>query len=188
MVNKLPGIYPPNSLDELGYYFIFVSSEKDGAFMALGQDLQTEKISHLDLSDFALVRSQSTLAEALEAMRREPTSCVLVEDGRGKLAGIFTERDVLVKVVDAPSLWGLPVDGFMTVEPETVLPDDPVEKALRMMNAGHYRHVPVLDEEGKIVGTVTHSILIRFLTDRFPREIYNLPPDPQLIPNTREGA
>jgi len=191
MVNKLPGIYPPNSLDELGYYFIFVwseKSEKDGAFMALGQDLQTEKISHLDLSDFALVRSQSTLAEALEAMRREPTSCVLVEDSRGKLAGIFTERDVLVKVVDAPSLWGLPVDGFMTVEPETVLPDDPVEKALRMMNAGHYRHVPVLDEEGKIVGTVTHNVLIRFLTDRFPREIYNLPPDPELIPKTREGA
>ena len=76
----------------------------------------------------------------------------------------------------------------MTVEPETVLPDDPVEKALRMMNAGHYRHVPVLDEEGKIVGTVTHNVLIRFLTDRFPREIYNLPPDPELIPKTREGA
>ena len=156
--------------------------------MGLEQDLQTEKISHLDLSDFALVRSQETLSEALEAMRREPTSCVLVEDRGGKLAGIFTERDVLIKVVDTPSIWELPVDGFMTVDPETVLPDDPVGKALRMMNAGHYRHVPVLDDEGKIVGTVTHSILIHFLTDRFPREIYNLPPDPDLIPKTREGA
>ena len=62
--------------------------------MGLEQDLQIGKISHLDLSDFALVRSQATLSEALEAMRREPTSCVLVEDGGGKLAGIFTERDV----------------------------------------------------------------------------------------------
>ena len=42
--------------------------------------------------------------------------------------------------------------------------------------------------EGSIVGNVTHRILIRFLTDRFPREIYNLPPDPEMIPKTREGA
>ena len=156
--------------------------------MGLGQDLQTEKISHLDLSDFAVVRSQVGLSEVLDVMRRERTSAVLIEDGNGKLAGIFTERDVLTKVVDAPSTWNQPVDALMTTEPETVSPDDPVGKALRLMNVGHYRHVPVLDNEGSIVGNVTHRILIRFLTDRFPREIYNLPPDPEMIPKTREGA
>ena len=156
--------------------------------MSIEHDLQTEKIAHLELSEYAVVKAGSTISEVLDVMRRERISATLVEDDKGKLVGIFTERDVLIRVVDDPATWDQCVDAFMTTEPQTVSPDEPVSQALRLMNAGHYRNVPVLDDEGNITGNLSHHTLIRFLTERFPREIYNLPPDPELIPKTKEGA
>ena len=156
--------------------------------MSLAQDFETEKIIHLDLSEYAVVKREDSVSEVLDVMRRERVSAVLVEDGQGKLAGIFTERDVLLKVFDDATSLQQPVGSLMTTNPRTVTSEQTVGRALHLMNAGGYRNVPVLDENGGIVGNVSHRILIRFLTDRFPREIYNLPPDPELIPKTREGA
>ena len=76
----------------------------------------------------------------------------------------------------------------MTSNPQVLTVDDTVSEALSLMSGGHYRNVPVLSESGQIVGNLSQHAVIRFLTDHFPREIYNLPPDPELIPRTREGA
>jgi hypothetical protein len=48
--------------------------------------------------------------------------------------------------------------------------------------------VPILDGEGNVVGNLPQCELIRFLTDQYPREVYNLPPDPDRIATTKEGA
>ena len=156
--------------------------------MSVANDLHTAKIAHLDLSSYVLVKPNASVSEVLSRMRENKVSAVLVESDDGKLAGIFTERDVLMKVVDDPSTWTLAIDEIMTTDPQTVSPEDSVGDALQIMNAGHYRNAPVLDSDGSIVGNVEHRTMIRFLTDRFPREIYNLPPDPEQIPRTREGA
>ena len=156
--------------------------------MSVANDLHTAKISHLDLSSYVLVKPTASVSEVLNRMRENKVSAVLVEGDDGKLAGIFTERDALIKVVDDPSTWARSIDELMTTDPQTVSPEDSVGDALRMMNAGHYRNAPVLDADGSIMGNVEHHTMIRFLTDRFPREIYNLPPDPEQIPRTKEGA
>ena len=156
--------------------------------MSIEQDLQTARISHLDLSHFALVKTGTVVDEVLEVMRRNRVNAVLIEDGEGKLAGIFTGRDAVLKVVDEPSTWKQPIDAVMTSRPHTALADESVGHALRLMNETHIRNLPVLDARGNIVGNLSHYALVRFLTDRFPREIYNLPPDPELFPRTREGA
>ena len=56
------------------------------------------------------------------------------------------------------------------------------------MNAGHYRDVPIVDHYGGIEGNLPQHEIIRFLTDQFPEDIYNLPPDPDRIAQTKEGA
>jgi CBS domain-containing protein len=155
--------------------------------MSIEQDLQTEKIAHLDLTGFAVVQSGTAISTVLQLMRENHISAVLVKSGE-RLVGIFTERDVLIRVADDFSTWDQPVDSVMTAEPQTVSLDERVGRALRLMNAGHYRNVPVLDASGALVGNLSQHVIIRFLTDRFPREIYNLPPDPEMIPKTREGA
>ena len=156
--------------------------------MSVANDFRTARIAHLDLSSYVLVKPSTSVAEVLNRMRENKVSAVLVESDDGKLAGIFTERDALMKVVDDPSTWTLAIDQLMTTDPQTVSSEDSVGDALQLMNDGHYRNAPVLDADGRIVGNVEHHLMIRFLTDRFPREIYNLPPDPEQIPRTKEGA
>lgn len=155
--------------------------------MPLEQDLQEERVSHLDLSRYATVESGTSVVETLKKMHQQRRNCILVTDG-GRLIGIFTERDVLRKIAQNPDTWSRPVDEFMTPNPETVRPDDRAARALELMNTGHYRNVPVVDDQGHLVGNVTHYAIIAFLSDRFPQEIYNLPPEPDQVPKAPAGA
>ncbi len=155
--------------------------------MSVEHDLQVERVSHLDLSRYTAVETGTPVSQVLRLMREQRRNCVLITDA-GRLAGIFTERDVLRKIVQAPETWSRPVDEFMTPNPDTVRPDDQVARALELMNAGHYRNVPVVDDQGRLVGNVTHYAIIAFLSDRFPEEIYNLPPEPYQVPKAPAGA
>lgn len=155
--------------------------------MGIASDLQDAIISHLDLSNFVIVQANTSIAAALRSMREKRVSAALVK-GDGKLVGIFTERDVLTKVADQAATWKQSIDTVMTPSPQTISPDEPVSSALGLMNEGGYRNMPVLDADGNILGNLSHPAIIQFLTDRFPREIYNLPPDPNIIPQNREGA
>lgn len=156
--------------------------------MSLVRALQDARISHLDLTGSVQVAGDLAVGEVLARMRQECASAVLVVDADGLLEGIFTERDVLLKVADNPALLSAPVRDLMTPDPQTVSPDDTAGHALHFMCAGHYRNVPVLDADGRVAGNLSQHAVIRFLTDHFPREVYNLPPDPERIPRTREGA
>jgi CBS domain-containing protein len=156
--------------------------------MSLVQALQDARISHLDLSGSISILGDVRVGDVLSQMRVQRASAALIEDDNGLLIGIFTERDVLLKIADEPAHLQDMVRQHMTVNPHTVKPEDTAGHALHLMNAGHYRHVPVLDADGRSVGNLDQHAVIRFLTDHFPREVYNLPPDPERIPRTREGA
>jgi len=155
--------------------------------MTLEQDLQTELVAHLDLSEYTLVDSETSVREVVNRMRADGHNCALIVES-GKLVGIFTDRDVLRKVVDAPETWNRPIRELMTPAPKTVTPNAPVHEALDLMHAGHFRNVPAVDESGHVVGNLTHYSVVRFLADHFPEEIYNLPPDPERFPHARDGA
>ena len=155
--------------------------------MTVEIDLQQQRVAHLDLTSFATVKTGTKVREALVRMRRSRVGAILVQNGDG-LIGIFTERDVLLKVADNPSALDEVVDDLMTADPQTVTSDTSVGRALQLMNAGDYRNVPVRDQSGAVIGNLSQQAMITFLTDHFPREIYNLPPDPEMIPTTREGA
>lgn len=96
----------------------------------------------------------TTVCDAARMMKQRRVGAMLVlEDGR--LAGVFTERDALFRVVaegiDATST---PVAEVMTANPQTVHPDDSFTRALEMMHEGRFRHVPVV-ENGRPVGMVS---------------------------------
>jgi CBS domain-containing protein len=155
--------------------------------MSLEQDLQAEIVGHLDLSLYLTVEDGTQVKDVLQRMREQRRNCVLVTNG-GRLAGIFTERDVLRKVVNHPETWDGPVVMVMTAMPHTVRSDDLVAQAIDLMNSGHFRNMPVVDSEGKVTGNLTQYAIIQFLCDHFPQEVYNLPPDPDQTANARDGA
>ncbi len=150
-------------------------------------DLQHERVKHLDLTQYSQVESGTTVGETVNKMRAEHRNCALVTQ-KGKLVGIFTDRDVLHKVVSSPDAWNKPVDEVMTPNPFTVTEDDKAETALLEMNKRHFRNVPVLDSNGHVVGNLTHYALIKFYADQFPEALYNLPPNPNQISDSRVGG
>lgn len=95
-----------------------------------------------------------TVRDAARLMKERHVGAVMiVEDG--KLAGIFTERDVLFRVVaeDRDARTTCLAD-VMTRNPRTVHPDKPFADALRLMYEGGFRHVPVV-EDGRAVGVIS---------------------------------
>ena len=155
--------------------------------MAIVNKLREREIGRLDIGGFITYGVDASVAEVLKKMRETRVSAVLVESA-GKLAGIFTERDALIKVTDNPDTWCRPISALMTACPQTLTARQPISKALQLMNAGHYRNVPIVDDAGAIEGNLPQHEIIRFLTDEFPQDIYNLPPDPERIAHTKEGA
>jgi CBS domain-containing protein len=123
-----------------------------------------------------LVFSPSDSAtDAMRAMQNEHRGCVLVtRDGSpaGALAGIFTERDVLFRIVDRgrnPAT--LPLGEVMTRDPERLRVEQPLAAVLQMMSVGGFRHIPIVDAADTPLFVVSVRDVVQFLVESFPREI-----------------
>ena len=113
---------------------------------------------------------QTTVRDAAQAMSKAHVGAILVIDN-GTLAGIFTERDalqrVLAKGVDPATT---PLSAVMTAKPITVSASLPLGHALHLMYDGGFRHVPVVDQ-GKPVGMVSARDALGDEQCNFEREL-----------------
>jgi len=155
--------------------------------MDLARNLKVESVSRLRPTPPRQVRPEQTVAEAIALMRQERVGCVLVCDG-DKLLGIFTERDLLRRVLAEQRPLSLAVADVMTPDPVTVHPKQAIGVAVKLMEEGSYRHLPVVDEKGKAVGILSVKRIVHYVVEHFPGTVYNLPPDPGLVQHEREGA
>ena len=148
-----------------------------------------ELLSTLPLT--AALEDGATVREALESMRDYQLSCVLVVE-QDQLVGIFTERDVVATVASA----SLDIDhvllrNVMRPDPECLGLDDTLVDALHQMAVGEYRHVPVVDEQGRPTALVSMQAIVDTLLATLPQELLNRPPTPahsDATAPTREGA
>lgn len=123
------------------------------------------------------VRDTVTVQDAVQAMVARGRASVLVVDADGRLAGIFTERDVLRRVLgEAQDPSRTTVGTVMTRDPEALRMSDRVARALHCMSVAGYRTVPVVDDTGRPVGVVTATDVIRWLASLFPEAVLNLRP------------
>jgi CBS domain-containing protein len=125
--------------------------------------LTRDSVSVLDPRPPLTVPLDATLGDAIRQMTTGRTGAVLVTGAAGELVGILTERDFLTKVAGEPGFEQLPVTRFMTANPETVSPTDVLAYALGKMDAGGYRHLPVV-LAGKPVGVISVRDILRHIT------------------------
>ena len=107
-----------------------------------------------------VVEAGSPVSAAVELMREHGTGCVLVEE-RGTIAGLFTERDLLNRVVapgTAPRQ--VPIERVMTRDPVVLRHDDSLAVAINKMVMGAFRHIPLVDGSGRIDGIVSARELL----------------------------
>ena len=157
-----------------------------------GVDLLREPLSELSVRPAVVFPAEATVTDAVRAMQREHRGCVLITDDgtlRSKLTGIFTERDVLFRIVDRgrnPAT--LPLGQVMTADPEVLPLRSTLAYALNKMSLGGFRHVPVVDDEHRPRFVVAVRDVVEFLVAAFPSEVLNLPPESSPSPRSREGA
>jgi CBS domain-containing protein len=91
-----------------------------------------------------------TVASASRLMKQRRVGAILVLD-KGRLAGIFTERDALFRVIaEGRSPDATTLAEVMTPNPRTIAPDRPFGHALHLMYEGEFRHVPVVENDRPI--------------------------------------
>ena len=81
-----------------------------------------------------------------------------------------------------------PVNPDRLPNPVAVRAKDPIRLAVRRMEQGGYRHLPVLDETDRPVGVLSVRAIVRYLVEHFPGAVHNLPPDPRAWPTEPDGA
>jgi CBS domain-containing protein len=111
-----------------------------------------EHLHDLEASTPIVVEPDASLDAVVEAMHRDAADCVLVLDD-GRLVGIFTDRDAVLKVAGRP-LDSLRVGDLMTHDPVVLRHDDPIAVAIHKMAVGGFRHIPIV-EDGRPIGVVS---------------------------------
>jgi CBS domain-containing protein len=131
-------------------------------------------------------KAADSVGSVLQLLRAQRTGAALICEGP-KLIGIITERDAL-KLMARGADFSTPVRDVMSNQPATIPSHATVGEAIRVMAQGGYRHLPIVDDDGKPAGVVAVHGIVRYLVDHFPETVYNLPPDPKAAPREREGA
>lgn len=173
------------NIDETGIPFV---EEENPGPSELESALLRERMSDALSNHGLIVDEQTSLDEALRLMREQRQGCVLVTRER-RLYGIFTERDVLMRVVGTRiDLERTPIRAFVTRNPVTLPADASVAYALNRMVLEGFRHIPIVDQNGIPAGVVSMRDIIEYLSGFFSQDVLNLPPEPIASFRHREGA
>ncbi|MFH1726416.1 MAG: CBS domain-containing protein [Elusimicrobiota bacterium] len=127
--------------------------------------------AELLVREVVTVAPSEPILEVARLMRRKHIGCVVVAEG-GKIAGIFSERDLVNRVVaEAVDPQQIPVSRVMTAAPVTVESSEPLERVFAVLARRRFRHVPIT-KDGRPVGMVSLSDFVGVLGEVFSEERY----------------
>jgi CBS domain-containing protein len=131
---------------------------------AVERALLTDRVRLFQGRQPLVVSPTMPVREALRLLVDNKVGCVVVAE-QGKLAGIFSERDVLMKLGErASELGGRPVKEFMTSKVDTLPPTAKIAFAVHRMDQGGYRHVPIANDKGEVAGIFSVRDILSYLT------------------------
>ncbi len=136
-----------------------------------------------------LVQAPPTISikSAIEFMQQNKSGYIVLAKNK-KVAGLFTEDDVVIKILEKEIDWNRPVSEFMTTNWAKLKMTDSVGQAIDLMGERRLYHIPLVDEDDNLVNVLSVRTLIRFLAEFYPTEVYNLPPKHGQIMETAEGG
>ncbi|HEV7798447.1 MAG TPA: CBS domain-containing protein [Pyrinomonadaceae bacterium] len=154
---------------------------------ASSRKAREDSVSSMETDDYVCIAPSTPLSKAIEAMKQDEGGCVIVCEGGARIVGIFTERDLLTKIVGQEADVNAPVSKWMSPVVATLTPDATIGDAVQMMNDKGYRNIPLV-KNGKLVGSVSVFDVIGYLAESYPKTTMNLPPNPDQVMETTDGG
>jgi len=105
----------------------------------------------------------------------------------GRVAGIFTERNLLTKIAGENIDLESPIKDWMQTAVETLSPEATIGDAVRLMNEKSFRNIPLVKGD-QLVGSISVFDIITYLAECYPKETMNLPPLPAQVMDTVDGG
>lgn len=135
---------------------------------AIQDRLDIDTIAVLDPKVPITVVGQTSLANAIRQMNAHNIGCLLVTNEAGQLAGIFTERDVLMRVAGlVDDLTQAVIADYMTPDPLALKANMPLKHALHLMSLHGFRHVPLVNDSFQPEGIISFRDVVRYLKQNF---------------------
>lgn len=137
---------------------------------AVEKSLLKDRVNILMPRQPITVEATTPVGDVLRLLVERRIGCVVVAEGNKPL-GIFSERDALRKLnVAAAELAQRPVSEFMTPKPQTLVASAKIAFAVQRMDQGGYRHLPIVDGGGDLVGIISARDILRHLTEVMDRD------------------
>ncbi|MFQ5425105.1 MAG: cyclic nucleotide-binding/CBS domain-containing protein [Phycisphaerae bacterium] len=155
--------------------------------MPIKENLWRDTIASIPKKSVPSVAPSTSVRDVVRVMQEHRTGCVTIREGTS-LVGVFTERDLLKRVLCKRLDMGTPVSRVMSSDPATAAESEHVGTVIRRMRDGGYRHLPVVDSAGKLMGRISVREIVHYMVEYFPKDVYNLPPNPGQVQSSREGA
>lgn len=141
-----------------------------------------QSVGIIDPQEPVCVTTDASVDQVMAILRKHAIGCVLVVDGNGKLQGIFTERDYVLKVYGEAGAAGTPIGEYMTREPVVEHLEIPIAYALNLMSQGGFRHLPLVDDEGVPVGIISVKDVMDYIVSSYVDELLEF----ELVPDAAE--
>lgn len=132
---------------------------------ALSLSVLCDSIGTMGLPEPLIVHEDATVRDCVALFRTSSAGGVCIVDEKGHLVGIFTERDCVVRVMDAGVLPDTPVVEVMTKDPQSQEPDATIAFALTLMSHGGFRHLPIVHDKTPI-GMLSVKNVVDFLVKK----------------------
>ncbi len=153
----------------------------------LNEVLNQVNLFQVDLDPIVEISPSTSISKTLELLKkRQNTAAVITENG--KAVGIFTFRDILMRIALAEIDAEAAIETVMTPSPITLPIQATLKEVIDLFTTKHYRTVPITNKEKQITGVLTARALIYHIASYFPEQIYNLPPNYRQVVEAQEGA
>jgi CBS domain-containing protein len=118
-------------------------------------------VGEIMTKDVVVAQTEDEVAHLAQVMAKARISCVVIAAGR-KPVGIVSERDIVRVVADRPGMIvAMKAREMMSSPVATLKPDATVAEAKRLMIDKHFRRFPIVNDEGRLIGLITQTDILR---------------------------
>ena len=143
-------------------------------FGTLGNISLNKSIMLLNPPTPICVEQNQTIEAATQILQEHGIGCALAVDENNKLAGIFTERDIVQKwLFSGVEAHQTKIADIMTADPATLSSSSTIASALYVMSKGGFRHIPIVNADNSPAGIISVKDVMDFIAMEFMKNMFN---------------